>query len=187
MLFFRAGQDFNMKEKNSKKYAYALFQLADEAGGLDAVASSLAELRVLSAGEAASFFKNPFVAESDKEKLASEISAGMPVPLVKLLFLLIQKREIGLLPEIERKYLGMVNGSRNVMVAEIVSAAPLERTAVEKIKSAVKKITGKEISVVERTDKNLIGGITVRAEDLIFDGSALGKLNSLKRESLNEI
>jgi len=176
-----------MKKKNSKKYAYALFQLAGDAGSVDEITAALAKLRAFSVKETVSFFKNPFIDESEKKKLVQDTSSGIPEMLLKLLFLLIEKREMHILPDIERKYADLVNKSRNIMVANVISAVPLEKPVVEKIKASMKKITGREISIVENIDKTLIGGIKVRTEDLLFDGSIKGKVNLLKREFLNEI
>jgi len=176
-----------MKKQNSKKYAYALFQLAEESQGVDAVTGALLKFRALSNKETVSFFKNPFIDEEEKKKLVRDLSAGIPEMLLKLMFMLIEKREMHLLPEIERKYNDFVNRSRNIMVANVASAVPLGKPVIEKIKNSIKKITGREISVIEKIDKTLIGGIVVRTDDLLFDGSVKGKINLLKQEFLNEI
>ena len=176
-----------MKKKNSKKYAYALFQLAEESRSVDEVSIALVKLRALSGKETVSFFKNPFIDEADKKKLVKDLSAGIPEIIVKLIYMLIEKREIQLLPEIERKYGEYVNRSRNIITADVISAEPLGKPIVEKIKERIKKITGSDVAVVEKVDKAVIGGIIVRTGNLLFDGSIKGELNSLKQEFLNEI
>jgi len=88
-----------MKKKNSKKYAYALFQLAEESQSVDAVAGALVKLRALANKETIPFFKNPFIEESDKKKLVREFSAGIPGMLINLMFMLIEKREMHLIPK----------------------------------------------------------------------------------------
>jgi len=69
----------------------------------------------------------------------------------------------------------------------VISSVPLEKPTVEKIKNSIKKITGSDVTVVEKIDKAVIGGIIVRTDNLLFDGSVKGKINLLKQEFLNEI
>jgi len=61
---------------------------------------------------------------------------------------------------------------------EIHSARELNNEMVEKIK----KYFGKEVNAVLKIDKEMIGGIKVKYEDLILDGSIKTQLKQLKNQ-----
>ena len=46
----------------------------------------------------------------------------------------------------------------------------------------IKKNFGEKVEVTESVDTNLIGGITVKTEDKILDGSLKAQLNTLKQK-----
>ncbi len=67
--------------------------------------------------------------------------------------------------------------------ASIVSATVLSTEAVEKIRLALSKMTGKEIVLELEEDVDLIGGIVTRIGDQVLDGSIKTQLVNM-RESL---
>jgi F-type H+-transporting ATPase subunit delta len=72
---------------------------------------------------------------------------------------------------------------KGVASASLVSATELSAEAVEKIRSALSKKTGKEIVLDVKQDPGLIGGIVTKIGDLVLDGSIKTQLLNM-RESL---
>jgi len=66
-----------------------------------------------------------------------------------------------------------------VMTAEVSSARALTPEQESNIAKALKKRTGRDVTLNVEVDESLLGGAIIRAGDLIIDGSALGKLNRL--------
>lgn len=67
---------------------------------------------------------------------------------------------------------------------QVTSAFALDASATEKLKSALQKKFNCEIKVEGTVDSNLIGGVIVRAGDMIIDGSIRGRLTKLA-EAMN--
>jgi F-type H+-transporting ATPase subunit delta len=65
------------------------------------------------------------------------------------------------------------------MTAEVSSARALTPEQESNIAKALKKRTGRDVTLNVEVDESLLGGAIIRAGDLIIDGSALGKLNRL--------
>lgn len=63
---------------------------------------------------------------------------------------------------------------------EITSARPLSGKSLEEIK----RYFGNKVETTEKTDKSLIGGIKIKTENMIFDGSLQKQLQLLK-QSIN--
>ena len=65
------------------------------------------------------------------------------------------------------------------MEAEVISAFAVNDTQLKDIAAALKKRLGRDIDLHTRIDSSLIGGIVIRAGDLVIDGSVQGKLQLL--------
>lgn len=64
-----------------------------------------------------------------------------------------------------------------IMEIEVQSARKLD----EKTMNQLKKVFGDEVEAIESVDENLLGGVRVRTEDKILDGSLKTQLNQLKQ------
>ena len=69
--------------------------------------------------------------------------------------------------------------AEQVMTAEVSAARALTKKQQANIAAALKKRTGRDVTLNVEIDESLLGGAIIRAGDLIIDGSALGKLNRL--------
>ena len=67
---------------------------------------------------------------------------------------------------------------------EVVSAFDLSDAMTTKLAEALGKKLEREVKVSTSTDENLLGGVLIRAGDLVIDGSVRGRLNKLA-EALN--
>ena len=62
---------------------------------------------------------------------------------------------------------------------EVVSAFELDDKQESAIKNAMTKRLGREVALHSRVDRELIGGVIIRAGDVVIDGSVRGRLRSL--------
>jgi len=69
-------------------------------------------------------------------------------------------------------------------IAEIAVITPfaLDEGSRGKIKARMEKITGKEVTLKEKVDKTLIGGVMLDYGNTRFDGSVKTRLNELKKD-----
>jgi len=61
----------------------------------------------------------------------------------------------------------------------VTSAFDLDEAQKQKISAAMKKRMGRDIRLSCKTDRELLGGIIIRAGDKVIDGSARTKLSEL--------
>ena len=99
------------------------------------------------------------------------------------LLLLFEKGRIGFIGSINDFYQMLADELKGVARASLVSASQLTSEAIEKIRSALSKKTGKDVILQVKHDPALIGGIVTRIGDLILDGSIKTQLLNM-RESL---
>jgi F-type H+-transporting ATPase subunit delta len=62
---------------------------------------------------------------------------------------------------------------------EVVSAFDLEQDMTSKLSAALGKKLERQVNVRTTTDASLLGGVLIRAGDLVIDGSVRGRLKKL--------
>ncbi len=93
--------------------------------------------------------------------------------------LLVENRRLGLLPEIVAQYEALRADAEARVEATVVSAFPLETAQVKTLGDALKRRFGRDVNLTTQVDKTLLGGVVIRAGDLVIDGSVRGRLAEL--------
>jgi len=93
--------------------------------------------------------------------------------------LLVDNRRLALLPEIVAQYESLRAEAEARVEATVISAFPLEAGQLQSLGEALKRRLGREVNLTTEVDKTLMGGIVIRAGDLVIDGSVRGRLADL--------
>src|SRR3970282_522989 len=92
---------------------------------------------------------------------------------------LAENRRLALLPEIIELYEMRRAEAEAIVEADVTSAYALSDAEQRKISEALKRRLGREVRVTARGDASLVGGIVIRAGDLVIDGSVRGRIAAL--------
>ena len=127
------------------------------------------------------FMDNPVFAQSEKIAVLDEILMKVIVSPVTANFLklLIQKKRISILPEIEDYYQQYMDEVLNRVRVKVRSAYQLSDDLSEQIKVRMEELTGKKVKMETEKDTSLLAGIVVRVGDTLYDGSIRAQLNSI--------
>ncbi len=167
----------------SRRYAKALILIGKEDG--------LAEQYNEELGAVAGLFDtqegfekaltNPLFNKNDRKKVLEAVLAALDLSAImkSFLILLFNKGRIGFLREISSHYKDLADELKGVVKASIVSATELSSDAVDKIKQALSKKTGKTIVLKVDQDPDLIGGVVTKIGDLVLDGSVRTQLMNM--------
>ena len=169
----------------AKRYAKALFELAEEQKVLDKVYGDLLAVAktVKDSDELQTLLVNPLVNERDKLKVLDRIfSKGFHKLTRTFLDLLADKRRLSVVQEIVDKFHRMMLAHNNQVEVQLISAIDLERPVVEKISKQIQQIVGKEVLVHKRIEPSIIGGFVVKVEDIVIDNSIRSQLNRLREQ-----
>jgi len=93
--------------------------------------------------------------------------------------LLVDNRRLELLPEVVTPFETLKAEAEARVEATVVSAFPLETAQLERIREALRRKLGREVNIQAQVDKALVGGIVIRAGDLVIDGSVRARLQEL--------
>ncbi|NOG46526.1 MAG: ATP synthase F1 subunit delta [Calditrichaeota bacterium] len=172
----------------SIRYAKALFSLAQDEKKLDTVANDLAELKELfnSNVQFKTFVLNPLLSGTKKTEVFKNLFSGKLDPLtMNFLFLLSSKKRVDVLDQILLKFDELLLSHKNQIVAEVTSPISLDDGQLDSIKSNIENITQKSVLIEAKEDSSLIGGFTVKIEDVIIDNSVRYQLSKLKEKLIS--
>jgi F-type H+-transporting ATPase subunit delta len=98
--------------------------------------------------------------------------------------LLANNKRLAVLGEIYALFEQLKSQKEMSVDVEVASAFALTDDQANKLAEALKRKLGREVNLTSTEDKSLIGGVVIRAGDLVLDGSVRGKLAKLA-ETLN--
>lgn len=168
----------------ARPYAEAIFSRAQETGQLDEWSSILDFLaQVVRNPEIAGLISSPKLSAQQVEALVLEIGAAqLGLEGANLVKLLVQNDRLGLVPEIALQFEQLKREHQGLLKVRVVAAFPIEDDQRDAIAAALKARLNREIEVAAETDPALLGGMIIRAGDLVIDGSVRGQLDKLAAE-----
>ena len=165
----------------ARPYALAAFDEARKLGDLknwSDMLQSLAEAVVNAEVRAA--ITSPRVARSQLESLMLGLCGGKTSATGQnFIKLLVENQRLTLLPEITELFEVMRAEAEKSVDVVVTSAFDLNDTQKQKISTAMKNRMGREVRLSCKIDRNLLGGIIIRAGDKVIDGSARTQLSEL--------
>jgi len=116
-----------------------------------------------------------------KEVFSSKISSLS----VGLIDLLIDNKRLSIISEVAKKYTILYDKLKGIEVAKVTTAVPLTKELNEQVLKKVKEITGKEATIENNVNPDIIGGFILRIGDVQYDASISNKLQVLRRQFEN--
>jgi len=166
------------------RYAGALFDLAKDQGALDQVQADLSGLKGLlsESADLTRLIESPAISKDDQVKALTAVAekAGASGLTTKFLGLLADKRRAFTLPDVINAYAALLADEKGEVQAEVVSAIALTREQADGVQEKISKSVGKTVTMVERVDPSLLGGLVVRVGSRMIDASLKTKLHQLE-------
>ncbi|MEW7974936.1 MAG: F0F1 ATP synthase subunit delta [Candidatus Thiodiazotropha endolucinida] len=168
----------------ARPYAEAVFARAEESGKLDVWSDMLSFLTsVVESEEMAPIVGNPLIEQDALVSLLLEI-AGDKVDEegCNLIKVLVENGRLNVLPEIDALFEELKADKERVSKVHVTSAFALDAAQEKLIAEALKAKLGRNVTITSEKDPELIGGIHIRAGDMVIDGSVRGQLQQLANE-----
>lgn len=166
----------------SRRYSKALFELARETEREENIGREIeAFLSAYSGSELPTVLNNPAFDLDSRKKILVEVARHVQLsPLSEhFLLLLLERDRLSSLPAIASSYRRLLNSAKGRVEAKIVSAAPLESGAIERLLASLRQVSGKDVLLREESDPKLIGGLVIELEGKIYDGSIRTQLEKM--------
>ena len=175
----------------AKRYAHALFDVAKKHGDIDRPEADLNGFRDLIASDAAlrRALESPALPVSRKQAIVDALwsaAHGTNEDVHRLLHVLAERDRFMMIGEVAAAYTARVLQSKKIVAAEVVTAVPLPADKRDALTQALGRVAGAQLTVTERVDPKIIGGVVARVGSLVFDGSVTHQLEKLKQTLLEE-
>lgn len=166
----------------AKAYSDALFQvgveencldkLCDEIDGLAKIAESTPELIKL--------FTAPTISVKEKndsaERIFGESLSGYAMNFIRVL---IEKNRFGYIGKISEELRKSYNEYSGIVEVTVTTATPLSDALRTKLVEKLTTVTGKKISLVEKVDESIIGGIVLSYGNTQMDSSIRSRIDGI--------
>lgn len=172
-----------MVSKASRRYAKALLATAIEQDNMEGVYEDILFLNntLKESSELRAFLKSPVIKPEIKKSALDEIFKKHIQDLTSsLIDVLASKGREGHLQQITEGFLALYNEYHNILEVDVKTAFEFVNGQEDDLRKELEKMTGKSVRMSVAKQENLIGGLTVRIADTVYDGSAKYKLNQLK-------
>lgn len=94
--------------------------------------------------------------------------------------ILADNQDLKLFDEIERVYKCIDLSNKGVKEVEITTARKIAES--QELLSILNKVAGQKLEIRRKIDQDLVGGVIIRVDDLLIDGSVKKSLNQLKEQ-----
>ncbi|SCC00358.1 ATP synthase F1 subunit delta [Weissella bombi] len=168
----------------AKRYAVALFELTHDQGTDAATLAELSTIREV-------LVQNPDIIkallslridETSKTQLLHMLSDGTSQVVTNLINMAYDYRRMQNLPAIIDEYQTLVNKAAGIVDAEITTVVPLSDEQVARLtEQLVKRYEANEVRLTQVVDEDLLGGVIIKANNQILDGSLATKLAAIRQ------
>ncbi len=169
----------------ARRYARALYELADEGKQLDVVADDLRGLKVLvrDCAELQLVMRYPRLSRAQLVDAMKQVAATAKLDGLtgKFLMLLARNRRLQVLPAIIDAFLADLAAKRGEHIAEVSTARALTQPQKDQLLAQLSRIAGGKVFLVIKEDPSLLGGLMVKMGSRLIDASVKGKLARLER------
>ena len=167
----------------AKRYADALFQLANEQKQAETIQKELKTVHEVFASHPkwATMLNHPGVSKDEKVNMIDKVLQKTNQHVVNLIKLLVERNRIDSIQDTIDHYHYLYNEANGIAHATVYSVRSLTDEESKQLELSFKKqLNKKSLTIDNVVDPSIIGGMKIKVGNTIYDGSISGKLNRLK-------
>ena len=167
----------------ANRYAEALFQLSEEENITKEIYNELHDVVevIKNNKELDNVLKSPLVAKNEKTQLIEALfNNKINNNLKNFLKILVEKGRISSLKSIELTFKELLNDKHNIIEGTVISAIALTEKQVKELEEKLSKKYNKNVTLENKVDESILGGVLVRLGNTQIDGSVKTRLDNIK-------
>lgn len=168
-------------------YAQALLDLANEAGTLEETGDELRDLRqiVEASPQFAQVLADPAIGPEERAALLRRLFEGRASKLIlDFLLLMNEKGRLGLLAGIAGAFDDLVDQQMGKVEVDVTVPERLNQQQLDAVAVKVSQALKRQAVVHQYIDPSIIGGLILRVQDQLIDGSVRAQLTAMRRRLL---
>lgn len=170
----------------ARPYAKAIFELAQQSNSFEAWQKQLDFFALIAQDPS---MKRWILGTQPDEKtfvLLSQVAEGYAdTQGLNLLKLLVENKRLQILPELSKAFYELHQVLNQVVDVQVTSASDLSVSQKEATQGALEQRLQKKVLMNCTVDESLIGGLVIKAEDMVIDGSVRSKLTRMSQTLLS--
>lgn len=165
----------------ARPYAKAAFELASEAGKTDAWLKMLGQAAALiEVPEVVELIGNPRLTRAAKtQALVDLLGSDTDEAFGNFVAALGENDRLEILPTVFEQFEALKLEAEKTLVVEIETAFELSPAQLQTLAASLSKRLDRTVNPQQVVNPALIGGLLIRAGDVVIDGSVRGKLSQL--------
>jgi len=173
-----------MASDTVETYARVLFDLATSSDAVDAADEDLkgVDRAVRAHADLREALTDTAVPVEKKRDVLRDIFGGEVTPeVLTVVTLLIERDALEELPAVARRFGEIAEAERGIVVAEVTTAVALSDTLRTSLIDKLNATVGRPVTLRERVDAGILGGIVIKVAGRVFDGSVSAQLSGLRQ------
>jgi F-type H+-transporting ATPase subunit delta len=171
----------------ARRYAEALFDVVRKSGSEERASRDLSDLARLfsSHAELNRLISSPAIPAGVKRNIVVAImdAAGDVSPEVRRMVLMLAERDrLPALTDMAAAFSARLLEAQRVVRADVVTAVPLTDANRAALTGALAKATGKTVTISERVDPAIVGGLVARVGSMVYDASVTRQLERIREK-----
>ena len=174
--------------KAARRYAIALLELSKEQQVVNKTLSDILfiEKTISDSRDLELFLQSPIIKPTLKKETLSEIFKSHVNDLTtQFLTLVATKERAAILHQIASSFIHEYNKFAGIIEVEVRAAKKLSSLQVKELQKVLENSTSKKVNLATTTQTELKGGLLVKIDDTVIDGTIKHKLEQLEEKLLD--
>ena len=175
--------------QTARLYGGSLYDLAAEEQLTGTIREQMEEIRQIfrENPDYQKLLAEPSIPKAERTKLIEDAFGTQAERyLVNFLKLLCERNLLGEYAGCCEEFTRRYNVDHHIAEAVVTSAVTLTAEQMETLKVRLEKMTGKQVSLIQKKDPSVVAGLRVEIEGKQLDGTVQGRMSGISRK-LNEI
>jgi F-type H+-transporting ATPase subunit delta len=127
---------------------------------------------------------SPFLPAAKKKEIMAQILAktSLAERVKRFLLLLVDNNRLSLIQDIIDQSPEVWNEEHGIATFVVSSVVPLDETQKNRLEERLKRLEKKSVSLSFKIEPSLIGGLSIRKKNIVYDVSIQGDLERLKQK-----
>lgn len=168
----------------AKRYAKALFELGKSKQVIENLLADMESVKDTVAGsrELEVIMANPVIDAQKKCAILKEVFSKTHQLTHKNFDVLAENDRVEIVGAVAQQFINIYREYKNIKEATVTTATPLNDELRKEVLQKIEELTNSSVTLNERVDEKIIGGFVLNIDDLQYDASVSGRLNTLKKE-----
>ena len=167
----------------AEAYARALFDLATMADSVDATDEGLAAVVTAASGHAGlreALTDTSVPAEKKRDILRELFGGDVTAEALSMVTLIVERDDADILADVSRVFGEIAEAERGMVVAHVTTAIALDEDMRAQLSSKLSESLGKPVTLREKVDESILGGVVIKVAGRVLDGSVALQLEQAR-------